>query len=195
MTTTEQIKQLRDQTGISIMQCKKALEEAGDDMEKAVILLRKKGAGAAAKKSGRVLGSGVVAAYIHGEGSVGAMVELACETDFVSRNSEFRSLAYDVAMQVAAMNPIYLKPEDISEEDKNRAKEVFAEEVKNKPENMREKILEGKLAAHFREQVLLEQAFIKDQDKKILDIIEAAVHKFGEKVEVIRFSRFEVGKL
>lgn len=190
--TTELIKTLRDKTGVSVMQCKKALEEAGGDMDKAIIILQKRSAEAALKKSDRELGAGVVESYVHSTKAVGAMVELMCETDFVSGNEEFKKLAYDIAMHVAAANPQYLKKEDISEESKSKALEVFTPEVEGKPEELKEKILSGKLDAFFGEQVLLEQAFIKNGDLTIKNLIEQGSQKFGEKVEITRFVRFSV---
>ncbi|MDD5318811.1 MAG: translation elongation factor Ts [Candidatus Pacebacteria bacterium] len=147
--TTEQIKELRDLTGISIMQCKKALEEAGGDKEKALVLLRQKGADIAAKKGDRTLGAGAIAAYIHSTGTIGAMVELVSETDFVSKNEEFKKLAYDIAMQVSATSPV-------------------------------------------ESEALLEQPFIKNPDLTIAQLIESAIQKFGEKIQVERFVRFGV---
>lgn len=188
--TTNRIKELRDKTGISVMQCRKALEEAGGDMDKAVIILQKQSKGIALKKSGRNLGSVVVSSYIHGAGSVGAMVELMCETDFVAKNAEFKALAYDIAMHVAASNPEFLKKEDIDAESKRKVSEVLAEEVKDKPENIREKILEGKLNAYFSERILLDQPFVKDQNITIGAMIESAIQKFGERIEIGRFARF-----
>jgi len=194
MITTEQIKELRDKTGISVMQCKKALEEAGGDMAKALIILQKKGAEVAAKKGDRTLGAGTIAAYIHSNGTVGALVELGCETDFVSNNEEFKTLARDIAMQVAANNPEFLKREDVSEEAKKQVAEVVAKEVEGKPENLKAQILEGKLNAYFDDKILLEQAFIKNPDLTIAQLVSNAVQKFGEKTEVIRFSRFALGE-
>lgn len=188
----EQVKELRDKTGISIMQCKKALEEAGGSMEKALIILQKKGAEIAAKKSDRNLGAGVVSSYIHSGGSVGAMVEFLCETDFVSGNEEFRKVAYDIAMQIAATNPKYLSIDSITNEDKEKAKEVFMKEVEGKPEEMKEKILEGKLSAYFKEQVLLDQTFIKNPDQTIKDLVDGANQKFGERIEIGNFTRFSI---
>jgi elongation factor Ts len=192
----EQIKALRDETGVSVMQCKKALEDAGGDIEKARMMLRKKSGEIAAKKSDRALGSGVVAAYIHGHGSVGAMVELACETDFVAKNEEFKQLAYEIAMHIAAINPKYRTEGDITEQDREKAKEFFAEEVAkmDKPEAIKEKALQGKLDTYFGEQVLLAQPFIKNPDMLIGDLVKGAVQKFGENVELTRFVRFAVGK-
>lgn len=192
MISTDQVKELRDKTGISIMQCRKALEEAGGDMGKAQIILQKQSKAVAEKKSDRELNAGVIQAYIHSNGSVGAMLELTCETDFVSKNEEFKNLAYDLAMQVAATNPKYLSKEDISQEAKKEAAEVFSKEVADKPDELKEKILSGKLDAFFAEQILLEQPFIKNPDTKIVGLIESAVQKFGEKIRISRFSRFSI---
>lgn len=190
----DQVKALRDKTGISIMQCRKALEDAGGDEEKALILLRKKGAEISAKKSDRTLGAGIIASYIHSNSLIGSMVELSCETDFVANNPEFRQLANDIAMQISATNPEFRTMEDIAEADKTKATEIFAEEVAGKPEELKEKILQGKLDAYFKERVLLDQAFIKNQDLTIRQLIEGFVQKFGERIEVSRFVRFGVGR-
>ncbi len=190
--TTEQIKELRDKTGISVMQCKKALEEAGGDMEKAIIILRKAGAANAAKKSDRSLGAGAIAAYIHGAGSVGVMVELGCETDFVSGNAEFKAVAYDIAMHIAAQNPEFISLDQIDEAAKVKASEVFAKEVEGKPEEMKAQILEGKLNAYFKERVLMEQPFIKNPEITIGDLVNGAVQKFGEKTQIVRFTRYAI---
>ncbi len=192
MITTEQIKELRDQTGISIMQCKKALEEAGGDMEKAIVILRKKSGELSAKKADRKFNSGIIGSYVHANGSVASMVELNCESDFVANNDEFKALAKDIAMHVTATNPKFLSKNDISEADKKTAKEVFEADVKGKPEAIKEKILEGKLAAYFGEMVLLDQPFIKDQTVTIQGLVDRAVQKFGEKAAVGRFIRFKV---
>jgi len=190
---TEDIKKLREATGISIMQCKKALEEASGNLDQAMVILQKKSGAAAAKKSDRSLGAGTVASYIHGEGGVGAMVELASETDFVSKNEEFKALAREIAMHVAAMNPQFLTSEDITESDRETALEVFKKEAADKPAEMQEKIIEGKMNSYFKDKVLLEQAYIKDADKTIDDLVKAAVQKFGENIQVVRYSRFAVG--
>jgi elongation factor Ts len=190
--TTEQVKELRDSTGISVMQCKKALEEAGGDMEKAKVILRKKSGELAAKKGDRTFKAGTVQSYAHSTGRVATLVELLCETDFVSGNEEFKALARDIAMHVTASNPKFLKKEDITEEARNTAKEVFMKEVEGKPKDMQDKILEGKLATYFGEMVLLNQPFIKNPEVTIEGLIQAAVQKFGEKIEVGRFVRFAV---
>lgn len=184
------VKALRDKTGISIMQCKKALEDAGGDEEKAMMFLRKKGADVAAKKSDRELTAGSVAAYVHANGAIGAMIQLSSETDFVSNNTEFKALAYDIAMHISATNPQYISMDQIDETAKAKAVEFFKEEVVGKPADLQEKILQGKLDAFFKEQVLLEQPFIKNQDLTIKQLIENAIQKFGEKIEVSHMARF-----
>ncbi|KKW12442.1 MAG: Elongation factor Ts [Parcubacteria group bacterium GW2011_GWA2_49_9] len=191
--TTEQIKALREQTGVSVMLCRKALEEAKGDIEKAKVILQRKGADAAAKKADRTLGAGTVASYIHHGGTVGVLIELSSETDFVSGNEAFKALAYDIAMHIAASKPEYVKREDVSEETLARAKEVLQKEVEGKPKEMQEKILEGKLNSFFAEKILLEQPFIKNPDQTIRNLIENAVQKFGEKIEVSRFVRYAAG--
>jgi elongation factor Ts len=192
MITTEQIKELRDSTGISVMQCKKALEEAGGDTAKALVILRKKSGELAAKKSDRTFGAGIVQAYVHSTGRVATVVELVCETDFVSGNEEFKTLAKDIAMHITAANPKFLTKDEITEEAKNTAKEVFMKEVEGKPKDMQDKILEGKLATYFGEMVLMNQPFIKNPEVTIEALIAAAVQKFGEKIAVARYTRFAV---
>lgn len=187
--STETLKALRDKTGVSVMQCKKALEEAGGDIAQAEVILRKRSGAAADKKSDRELGAGAVATYVHG-GEIGAMVLLSSETDFVARNEEFSALARELAMQVAATNPNFLSTEDIPEEVKASATAVFEEEVKDKPEEMREKILEGKLASYFKDQVLMEQPYIKDDTKTVRDLITEASQKFGERIAISQYARF-----
>jgi elongation factor Ts len=174
------------------MQCKKALEEAEGNIEKAIVILRKKSGEIAAKKGDRTFGAGTIQAYIHSTGRVGTIVELLCETDFVSGNDEFKSLARDIAMHITASNPKFLKKEDITEEARNVAKEVFMKEVEGKPKEIQDKILEGKLATYFGEMVLLNQSFIKNPELTIESLVQAAVQKFGEKIEIGRFTRFGV---
>jgi len=192
--TTEQIKDLRDQTGVSVMQCKKALEEAGGDIAKAVILLRKKSGEMAAKKGDRTFGAGTVQSYIHANGNVGAMIVLMCETDFVSGNAEFKTLARDIAMHITASNPKFLTKDDITEDARKVAREVFLKEVddqlQGKPQEMKDKVLEGKLSTYFSEMVLLDQPFIKNPELTIQALIDSAVQKFGEKIAIARFVRF-----
>jgi elongation factor Ts len=190
--TSAQLKELRDQTGISVMQCKKALEEAGGDMAKAKIILQKKGGEAAQKKSDRTLGAGSIGSYVHSTGEVAALVLLSSETDFVSKNDEFSALAREIAMHVAAQNPLYISRADVDEVALGKAREVFFEEVKDKPAEMQEKILEGKLDAYFRDRILMEQPFIKNPEVTIGDMINSAIQKFGEKVVISRISRLSV---
>lgn len=190
--TSAQLKELRDKTGISVMQCKKALEEAGGDMDKALIILQKKGGEAAQKKSDRELGAGAIGAYVHNTNEVAALVHLACETDFVAKNDEFVALAREIAMQVAAQAPLYVTKAEIDEEALQKAREVFAKEVADKPADMQDKILEGKLSAYFKDRILLEQPFIKDPDKTIGDLVNAAIQKFGENVVIAEVQRVSV---
>jgi elongation factor Ts len=192
MATTEEIKTLRDLTGVSIMQCKKALEEAGGDIEKAKVILRKQSSAIASKKSDRALGAGIATAYVHAGGAVVGAVVLSCETDFVSKNEAFVKLAYDIAMHVAAMGPRFIARTDVKEEDLKAAREVFAKEAAAVPEIAREKAIEGKVDSYLRERVLLEQPFVKDQGVTIRELIDSAVQKFGEKIEVTRMERLSV---
>jgi elongation factor Ts len=188
--TTEQVKALRDRTGVSVMDCKRALEEAGGDTEKALVILRKKSAASAEKKADRTLGAGRVAAYIHTNKEIGAMVLLSSETDFVAKTDEFLQLAYDIAMHAAATAPEFISRSQVTEESTKAAREVFEKEASDKPEAMRAKIVEGKMDAYLAERVLLDQPFIKDPTMTISDLIKAATQKFGEKVEVTECVRF-----
>ena len=188
--TTEQIKELRDLTGVSVMQCKKALEEAGGDMEKAVIILRKVSKAAAEKKSDRILGAGVIATYVHGEGSIGTMVELLCETDFVSRNEEFKALARDIAMHIAAMNPLSLSSDDVPADIVAKEREIL--KAKNleqgKKAEMVDKIVEGQIKKWLSENCLLEQSFVKNPDVRVGEYLKQAG------VTLKSYKRFELGE-
>ena len=186
------IKELRDQTGISVMQCKKALEEAGGDKEKALIILKQKRKEAADKKSDRTLGAGTVGVYVHNTNEVAAMVLLASETDFVSKNEEFVALAKDIAMHVAAQNPKYIRREEVDAAELEKVEAVFKEELTDKPADIQEKILAGKIDAYFKDRVLTEQAFIKDPEKTIGDLVSSAIQKFGENVVIADISRLSV---
>lgn len=194
----DMIKALRDETGVSVMQCKKALEEANGDMEKARMALRKKSGDIAAKKGDRTFGAGTVAAYVHNNGNVGAIVVLSCETDFVAKNEEFKKLAYDIAMHIAAMAPKYNRLENVTDEEREKAKSFFAEEVEKsmagKPDAIKEKALLGKLDTYFKEQTLTEQPFVKDGSITVGDMVKAAIQKFGENTAVTSFSRYTVAK-
>ncbi len=174
------------------MQCRKALEETKGDVGKALIILKRKSAEAAEKKGDRTLGAGAVASYIHGKGSVGAMIELFSETDFVSNNSEFQTLARDIAMHVAASNPEFVSWNEVTPEMKEKTKDALSMEIKDKPENIKEKIMEGKLQSYFGERILLEQPFVKNPEVTIKDVIQSAVQKFGERIEVGRMVRFSM---
>lgn len=190
--TTDQVKELRDATGISVMLCKKALEEAGGNFDQAMVILRKKAGASVAKKADRELGSGTVATYVHTTKEVAAMVLLSAETDFVAKNEAFVALAYDIAMHVAASNPRFLSKSEVTPEATAAAEAVFAKEVEGKPEEMKAKILAGKIDSYVKDFVLLEQPFIKDPSKTIADLVADAVQKFGERIEVSKFVRFGV---
>lgn len=196
MITTEQIKELRDLTGVSIMQCKKALEESGGDKEKALFALRKKSKEIAEKKDERTLGASVVDAYIHSNKKVGALIELSCETDFVARNEEFLGLAREIAMHITAMSPEFIDESQITDEARAKITELFKKEVEEtgKPADIKEKMMEGKLATYFSEKTLLLQPFVKNPDMTIKDLINGYVQKFGEKIAVARFVRFSAAK-
>ncbi len=190
--TSAQLKELRDQTGISVMQCKRALEEAGGDMEKAIIILKRKRSEAAEKKSDREIGAGAVGVYVHNTNEVAAMVLLGCETDFVAKNAEFVALARDIAMHVAAVSPKYIHKSEIGESQIEKAKEVLLAEIKDKPADMQEKILAGKMDSYFKEQVLMEQAFVKNPETTIAEMISGAVQKFGENVTIVKIERLSI---
>ena len=187
--STDTVKALRDKTGVSVMQCRKALEEANGDVAQAEVILRKKSGAAADKKADRELGAGDIGMYVH-DNAIGAMVLLSSETDFVSKNEEFVALAREIAMQVAATNPTYLGTDEIAEDAKEAALAVFQKEVEGKPEDMKAQILDGKLKSYFKDQVLLEQAYIKDEAKTIKDLVTEASQKFGERIEVTKMARF-----
>jgi len=188
------VKELRDKTGIGMMDCKKALVEAGGDMEKAVDILRKKGMAAADKRAGRATGEGFIGSYVHTNGKIGVIVELNCETDFVARNEEFRALAKDLSMQIAATNPMTVSAEDVPAEVVERERAIFAEQVKDKPENIIERIVDGKMKKFYEEQCLLDQDFVKDPDRKVGELVRELSGKVGENITVRRFARFAVGE-
>ncbi len=187
------IKELRDLTGAGILEIKQALEEAGSNKDKAVEILRKKGSLKLGKKADRVTKEGIVEAYIHPGSKVGVLLELNCETDFVARTEDFKNLAKDLALHVAAAAPQYVSSADVPQEIQDKEKEIYKEQVKGKPEDVVGKILEGKLAKYFEEVCLLEQPFVKNPDKKVKDLIAEAVSKIGENIQVRRFSRFVLG--
>ncbi len=192
MSSTELIKQLRDETGVSIMQCKRALEEANGDLEQAKVALRKISAQVAAKKADRELGSGAVQTYVHSGNAVAGVIVLACETDFVSKNEEFTKLAYDIAMHVAATAPEFVSRAQVTDDATAAARGVFEKEAADKPEEMREKIVQGKLDSFLKEKVLLEQPFVKNPDVTVQGLLDEAMQKFGERIEIAEMARFAV---
>jgi len=190
------VKDLREKTGAGVMDCKKALADCAGDLEKAVDYLRRKGLAAAAKKMGRVAAEGLVGAYIHAGGKIGVMVEINCETDFVARTPEFQALLKDLAMQVAAASPRYIRREEVSPEELEREREIYRRQAldSGKPEKIADKIVEGKMDRFYSEVCLLEQAFIKDPDRKVADLVQDAVARLGENIQVRRFMRYQVGE-
>lgn len=189
------IKEIREATGTGIVEVKKALEEAGGDKEKAIEILRKKGSLKFGKKSDRAAKEGIVEAYIHPGGKVGVIVELNCETDFVARTDDFKSLAKDLALHIAASNPLYISSEQVPAEIIEKEKEIYKEQTDftGKPEEMVNKILDGKIAKYFQEICLLEQAFVKNPETTIKEVIGQATAKMGENIVIKRFSRFILG--
>ncbi|TSC55207.1 MAG: elongation factor T [Parcubacteria group bacterium LiPW_30] len=189
----DQVKELRDMTGVSVMQCKKALEEAQGDKDKAIEILKRKSKDIAGKKGDRTLGSGTIQSYIHLGGAVGSMVLLSSETDFVSKNEEFKKLAYDIAMHIAAANPEFVSRDEVSEETVNDLKKVFEEEAEASGKTdpaIKEKVVLGKLNTYFAERALLEQPFVKNGDVTVGALVDEAIQKFGERIEISRFARF-----
>jgi elongation factor Ts len=193
MIEAKQVMALRQQTGAGIVDAKQALEETNGDMEKATEILKKKGALKAAKKSSeRTTSEGVVASYIHHTKKLGSMIEVQCETDFVARNEDFQALAQDLAMQVAAIDPLYVSPETVPANELEKQREIFKAEVaeENKPEEIKAKIIEGKMSKWFSEVCLLKQAFFKDEEKTVEDLINGKIATIGEKIVVTRFTRY-----
>ena len=193
--TAKMVSELRARTGAGMMDCKKALEEAGGDIAKAEEILRVKYAGKAEKRAAKAAGEGLIDSYIHFNGTVGVLVELNCETDFVALTEDFRRLAKDVALQIASARPVAVRIEDLPPDVVERERRIFEAQVveQKKPENIRPKIVEGMLKKFYQESVLLEQTFIKDDKQTIGDLVRALAAKTGEKVEVRRFARFELG--
>jgi len=190
------VKELREKTGAGMMDCKKALTETAGNLEKAVDYLRQKGLAAAAKKADRVATDGAVGAYVHPGGKIGVLVEINCETDFVARTNEFQSLLKDIAMQVAAASPRFVRREEVSAEELERERSIYRQQAleSGKPEKIADKIVEGKMERFYSEACLLEQAFIKDPDQKVLDIVNDAALRLREKIQVRRFARFHLGE-
>lgn len=196
MISAEQVKELREMTGAGMMECKKVLEEANGDKEKAAELLRERGVVKAAKKAGRVAAEGLVESYIHGDGRIGVLVEVNIETDFAAKNPEFREFVKDVAMQIAATKPEYVRREDVPAEVIEKEKEIIKAQAINegKPEAVAEKIVAGRIDKFYEEVCLLEQDFIKDPDKKVQEVLTEKISSIGENITIRRFVRFERGE-
>lgn len=194
--TAEQVKELRERTGAGMMECKKALEETGGDMEKAIDLLRAKGAAKAAKRAGREAREGAIGSYIHMGGKIGVLVEVNCETDFVARTEDFQTLVRDIAMHIAAANPLAVTPEEIPQEIVERERAIYLQQVKEerRPEHLHERIVEGKLKKFFEDNALLNQAFVKDPEKTVGQLITEVSAKTGENIVVRRFVRYALGE-
>lgn len=194
--TAGMVKELREKTGAGMMDCKKALTEAGGDMDRAVEILREKGLAAAAKKAGRIATEGIVESYIHAGGRIGVLVEVNCETDFVAKTEEFKSFVKDIAMQIAAAKPSYIRKDEVPAEEVEKERNILRAQALNegKPEHIVEKMVEGRLEKYFKEVCLLEQPFIKDPDKSIDQLLKETISKIGENISIRRFARFELGE-
>jgi elongation factor Ts len=196
MVTPEQVKGLRERTGAGIMDCKKALIETNGDLEKAVVILREKGLAKAAKKMGRTASEGIIDSYIHGNGRIGVLVEVNCETDFVAKNEEFKNLVKDIAMQIAASNPKYVSRDDVSQSVIEKEREILRAQAINegKPEHIAEKIVDGRIEKYYEENCLLEQPYIRDPERKVSQLIMEKIAIIGENITVSRFTRYERGE-
>ncbi len=194
--TAAMVKELRERTAAGMLDCKKALEEANGDIDKASDILREKGLAAASKKAGRIATEGAVESYIHAGGRIGVLVEINCETDFVGKTDKFRQFVRDVAMQVAAANPLYVRREEVPIEDLEKEKEILRAQALNegKPEKIIEKMVEGRISKFYEENCLMEQSYIKDPDKTIDQLLNEMVSQIGESINIRRFVRFELGE-
>lgn len=194
--TAEMVKKLRDKTGAGMMDCKQALTESGADLEKAVDFLRKKGLATAAKRAGRTMSEGLIQAYIHTGGKLGVMVEVNCETDFVAKSDDFQEFTKNVAMHIAAINPLAIVAEDIPAEVLAREKEIYRAQAleTGKPANVMEKIIEGKLNKFFKDNCLLQQAYVKNPEITVADLLNELIAKIGENISIKRFVRFQIGE-
>jgi elongation factor Ts len=190
------VKELRQKTGAGMLDCKKALEEANGDLTKAGELLREKGLSAAANKAGRVATEGVVESYIHAGGRIGVLVEINCETDFVGKTDQFREFARDIAMQIAAANPLFVRREEVPQEALDKEREILKNQALNegKPANIVEKMVDGRIGKYYEEYCLMEQPFIKDPDKRISQLLNEKISTIGENISIRRFVRFELGE-
>ena len=194
--TTQLIKELRERTGAGVMDCKTALKECDGDIEEAIAFLRKRGLAKAAKKAGRVTSEGLIGSYIHAGGRIGVLVEVNCETDFVARTPDFQDFVKEIAMQIAAMSPKYVKREDIPDEVLEREKEILREQARStgKPEKVIERIVEGRLEKFFEENCLLEQPYMRDPNIKVKELLAGLVAKLGENITVRRFVRYQLSE-
>jgi elongation factor Ts len=191
-----QVKQLREITGAGMMECKKALQESGGDLDRAQEILRERGLAGVEKRKGRVAGDGIVESYIHGEGRIGVLVEINCETDFVARTEEFRELAREVAMQVAAQSPRWVSRDEVPDDVIESERKVYAERARQlgKPENVLDKIVDGMLDSFYKETVLLDQPYIREGSKSVDDLVKEVASKVGENVVIRRFVRYQLGE-
>jgi len=196
MINAQMVKSLRDKTGAGMMDCKKALEATKGDEEKAMVWLREKGLAKAQKRSGRATSEGWIGSYIHSNGKIGVLIELKCETDFVAKSDKFQQLAKDLAMQVAASSPICLSHDQLPQDLLEKEKQIFLHQAKEegKPDNIAEKIVEGRIKKYYKEVCLLDQPFIKDDSKSITDLINEAVAVLGENIQIGRFTRMALGE-
>lgn len=194
--TAKLVKELRDKTGAGMMDCKKALQDTSGDVEKAMAVLREKGIAKAASKEGRTTSEGVIASYIHPGDKLGVMVEINCETDFVARTDQFKAFARDIAMQIAASSPVCVRREEIDPELLEKEKEIFRNQALNegKPENILDKIVDGRVIKYYSEVVLLDQPYVKDSDKSVEDFVKSTIGSLGENIQIKRFSRFRLGE-
>jgi elongation factor Ts len=190
------VMQLREKTGAGIMDCKGALTECNGDMDKAVDFLRKKGLATAAKRAGRAMTEGIVECYIHMDSKLGVLVEVNCETDFVAKNDDFKAFAKNIAMHIAATNPVGIRPEDVSEEIITKEKEIYRGQVleMGKPEKIADKIVEGKLQKYFKENCLMDQAYVRNPEMTVADLLNELIAKIGENISIKRFARFKIGE-
>lgn len=194
MVDVNLVQKLREMTAASILDCKKALDEAKGDLTVAVEFLRKKGIASAVKKLSRQTKDGLISSYIHHGGKIGVLIELNCETDFVAKTKEFSELSHELAMQVAASNPVYVRREEVPEEIIAKEKEIYKEQIKNKPPNVIDKIVDGKMNKYFAQVCLMEQPFIKEPNANVDTLVKQYIAKLGENISVRRFVRFDVGK-
>jgi elongation factor Ts len=196
MASAQMVKELREKTGAGMMDCKRALVENNDDMDKAIEFLREKGLAAASKKAGRIAAEGIVESYIHMGGKIGVLLEVNCETDFVAKTDDYKNMVKDIAMHIAATNPLYLTKEDVPADVVEKEKAILSAQALNegKPEKIIEKMVEGRISKFYQDICLMEQAFVKDPDKTISDLINEKISKIGENIKIRRFTRYQMGE-